>query len=147
MGPEAAPIPSLPPLDHEYVSAHSEPPRTVSPIPAACLPCAHLSLSLPPPIVSGWDGACLPIGLGLSLILNGIFFAKPLNEMKLLTLPDLFARKFGPATEVLFGILAIISFTALLAGNLVRGSHFQPLPSSPSRADVAHLLDMAGRHR
>ena len=46
-----------------------------------------------------WDGACLPLGLGLSLVLNGIFFAKPLNEMRLLTLPDLFARKFGPATE------------------------------------------------
>jgi len=66
-----------------------------------------------------WDGACLPIGLGLSLVLNGIFFARPLNEMKLLTLPDLFARKFGPATEVLFSFLAIISFLFLLGGNLV----------------------------
>jgi len=66
-----------------------------------------------------WDGACLPIGLGLSLILNGIFFAKPLNNMKLLTLPDVFARKFGPATEVLFSILAITSFLFLLGGNLV----------------------------
>ena len=66
-----------------------------------------------------WDGACLPIGLGLSLILNGIFFAKPLNEMQLLTLPDLFARKFGPAIECLFSCLAIFSFLALLAGNLV----------------------------
>ena len=61
----------------------------------------------------------LPIGLGLSLILNGIFFAKPLNEMQLLTLPDLFARKFGPAIECLFSCLAIFSFLALLAGNLV----------------------------
>lgn len=66
-----------------------------------------------------WDGACLPIGLGLSLVLNGIFFAKPLNEMQLLTLPDLFARKFGVATEVLFSFLGIISFLALLGGNLV----------------------------
>ena len=59
-----------------------------------------LSVCCPPPLPAGWDGACLPIGLGLSLILNGIFFAKPLNNMKLLTLPDVFARKFGPATEV-----------------------------------------------
>lgn len=66
-----------------------------------------------------WDGACLPLGLGLSLVLNGIFFAKPLNEMQLLTLPDVFARKFGPATEVLFSILAIVSFLFLLGGNLV----------------------------
>ena len=69
--------------------------------------------------LAGWDGACLPIGLGLSLFLNGIFFAKPLNEMKLLTLPDVFARKFGPAVEILFSILAIISFLCLLGGNLV----------------------------
>lgn len=34
-----------------------------------------------------WDGGAFPIGLGISLILNGIFFAKPLNEMKVLTLP------------------------------------------------------------
>jgi len=66
-----------------------------------------------------WDGACLPIGLGLSLVLNGIFFARPLNKMQLLTLPDLFARKFGPAVEVLFSFLAIVSFLFLLGGNLV----------------------------
>ena len=30
-----------------------------------------------------WDGACLPLGLGGALLLNGIFFAKPINEMKL----------------------------------------------------------------
>eukprot|EP00971_Amphidinium_carterae_P210269 4171867-Amphidinium_carterae.1 len=37
-----------------------------------------------------WDGAVFPLGLGLSLVLNGIFFARPLNELNLLTLPDLF---------------------------------------------------------
>ena len=85
--------------------------------------------------LAGWDGACLPIGLGLSLILNGIFFAKPLNEMQLLTLPDLFARKFGPATEVLFSFLAILSFCCLLGGNLVGAGRiiaflfgFDPVP-------------------
>mmetsp|Transcript_5077 Transcript_5077/g.16580 ORF Transcript_5077/g.16580 Transcript_5077/m.16580 type:complete len:436 (-) Transcript_5077:732-2039(-) len=66
-----------------------------------------------------WDGACLPIGLGLSLILNGIFFAKRLNEMRLLTLPDLFARTFGPLAECVFSLLGITSFICLLGGNLV----------------------------
>ena len=66
-----------------------------------------------------WDGAVLPIGLGLSLVLNGIFFARPLNKMQLLTLPDLFARKFGPAVEMAFSIIAIVSFLCLLGGNLV----------------------------
>jgi len=66
-----------------------------------------------------WDGACLPIGLGASLIFNAIFFAAPLNKMKLLTLPDLMARKFGAGCEIVFSILSITSFLCLLAGNLV----------------------------
>ena len=61
----------------------------------------------------------MPIGLGLSLILNGIFFAKRLNEMRLLTLPDLFARTFGPLAECVFSLLGITSFICLLGGNLV----------------------------
>ncbi len=66
-----------------------------------------------------WDGAVLPIGLGLSLVLNAIFFAAKLNKMELLTLPDLFRRSFGPLAEVLFSLLAITSFLMLLGGNLV----------------------------
>jgi solute:Na+ symporter, SSS family len=48
-----------------------------------------------------WDGAVLPIGLGLSLVMNAIFFAKFINEMEVLTLADVYARKFGPAVEVI----------------------------------------------
>ena len=66
-----------------------------------------------------WDGAAIPIGLGSSLFLNAIFFAGPLNKMKLMTLPDLMARKFGVATEILFSVLSIASFCCLLGGNLV----------------------------
>eukprot|EP00746_Dinoflagellata_sp_MGD_P134621 gnl/MRDRNA2_/MRDRNA2_68479_c0_seq1.p1 gnl/MRDRNA2_/MRDRNA2_68479_c0~~gnl/MRDRNA2_/MRDRNA2_68479_c0_seq1.p1 ORF type:complete len:868 (-),score=136.05 gnl/MRDRNA2_/MRDRNA2_68479_c0_seq1:480-3083(-) len=66
-----------------------------------------------------WDGGAFPIGVGLSLIINGIFFAKPLNEMKVLTLPDVFAYKFGPLAEIITSITTMISFLFLLAGNLV----------------------------
>merc|ERR1719171_2240441 len=66
-----------------------------------------------------WDGACLPLGLGASLLLVGIFLAKPLNEMKPLTLPDCFARVYGEASEVFISLVTIISFIFLLAGNLV----------------------------
>ena len=66
-----------------------------------------------------YDGAVLPIGLGLSLILNGLFLGRHMNRANLLTLPDLWARKYGPAVEVLGGLITIASFTALLAGNLV----------------------------
>ena len=65
------------------------------------------------------DGAVLPIGLGLSLIINGIFLARHMNDENLLTLPDLWGRRYGPAVEVLGGLITIVSFMALLAGNLV----------------------------
>lgn len=66
-----------------------------------------------------YDGAVLPIGLGLSLILNGMFLARHMNSAELLTLPDLYGRKFGPLCEVLGACITITSFLALLAGNLV----------------------------
>lgn len=66
-----------------------------------------------------WDGAALPIGLCLSLVLVGVFFAKPLNEMRPLTLPDCFARVYGEAAEIMCSLVTIVSFIFLLAGNLV----------------------------
>ena len=74
-----------------------------------------------PPLVAptGWDGAVLPIAIAFSLIVNATFFAKPLHAMKLLTLPDLFAIKFGVANELAFCCIFFISFTALLGAQLV----------------------------
>ncbi|PNW87979.1 hypothetical protein CHLRE_01g009400v5 [Chlamydomonas reinhardtii] len=66
-----------------------------------------------------WDGAVLPIGLGISLVLNGIFLAAPINRMGLFTLPELYARKYGPLMEVIVSCIEICSFLFLLAGNLV----------------------------
>jgi Na+/proline symporter len=67
-----------------------------------------------------FDGAVLPMGLGLSLILNGLLLARHINaERNVLTLPDVFAKRYGRVVEVLVSIAAIISFMMLLAGNLV----------------------------
>lgn len=66
-----------------------------------------------------WDGAVLPIGLGLSLIINGIFLARFIHRENVLTLPDIYGRYFGPATEVCVSLICCASFIALLAGNLV----------------------------
>lgn len=66
-----------------------------------------------------YDGAVLPLGLGLSLILNGVFLARHMNRAELLTLPDLYGRAYGPLCEVLGACITITSFLALLAGNLV----------------------------
>lgn len=66
-----------------------------------------------------YDGAALPLGLGLSLLLNGMFLARHMNSANLLTLPDLYARRYGVLTEVFGACITITSFLALLAGNLV----------------------------
>ena len=68
-----------------------------------------------------WDGAVLPIGLGLSLIINGVFLAGNINRDHegVLTLPDILAKRYGVIVEVLVSLATIISFMMLLAGNLV----------------------------
>ncbi len=68
-----------------------------------------------------WAGASLPLGLGLCLLLTGIFFAKRMNRMKLLSLPDFYRIKYGRGIELAASGLMIFSFCILLAGNLVAG--------------------------
>jgi len=64
-----------------------------------------------------WAGFGLSLGLGLCLILTGLFFAKPLNAMNLLTLPDFYRRRYNGVVEILISILMGISFIILVAGN------------------------------
>ncbi|GKY97133.1 hypothetical protein MPSEU_000671700 [Mayamaea pseudoterrestris] len=69
---------------------------------------------------SFWDGVVLPVGLGLSLILNGLFLAHHINNDEALTLPDVFAKRYGRIVEVLVSLATTCSFIMLLAGNLLR---------------------------
>jgi Na+(H+)/acetate symporter ActP len=66
-----------------------------------------------------WDGASIPIGLGISLILNGLLLAHHVNNDEVLTLPDVFAKRYGRVVEILVSLCTIISFIMLLAGNLL----------------------------
>ena len=70
-----------------------------------------------------WAGASLPLGLALCLFLTALFFAKPMNRMGLITLPDFYRVKYGRWTECIAAILMVISFSFLLAGNLVAGGY------------------------
>ena len=70
-----------------------------------------------------WAGASLPLGLALCLLLSGLFFAKPMNRMGLITLPDFYRVKYGRFTEVVVSIIMVLSFAFLLAGNLVAGGY------------------------
>ena len=66
-----------------------------------------------------WDGAVIPIGIGLSLVLNSILLAHKIQADKVLTLPDVFAKRYGRVVEVLVSLATLTSFIMLLAGNLV----------------------------
>lgn len=70
-----------------------------------------------------WAGASLPLGLALCLLITGTFFAKPMNRMRLTTLPDYFRLRFGRRVEVLAATLMIVAFSILVAGNLVAGGY------------------------
>jgi Na+/proline symporter len=56
-----------------------------------------------------------PWGAGLCLILTGLFFARPLWEMKLLTLSDYFRRRFGPRAEILSAFIMVPSYFGWIA--------------------------------
>ena len=64
-----------------------------------------------------WAGAVIPIGLGICLILTGAFYAKKLNKMSMLTLPDFYYRRYGNGAEGISAVLMMISFIVLVAGN------------------------------
>lgn len=68
---------------------------------------------------SFWDGVVVPVGLALSLVLNGMFLAKHIQQDNVLTLPDVFAKRYGPTVECLVSGATIVSFLMLFAGNLV----------------------------
>jgi solute:Na+ symporter, SSS family len=68
-----------------------------------------------------WAGAAIPIGLASTLIITGIFYAKRVNKMSMLTLPDFYYRRYGVGAEGMSSILLSLSFIILVAGNFAAG--------------------------
>ncbi len=60
-----------------------------------------------------------PLGAGTCLLLAGLFFAAPLWRMKLLTLSDFFACRFGARAERLSAILIVPGYTGWIAAQFV----------------------------
>ena len=68
----------------------------------------------------GLQGAALdPLGAGLCLLLFGIFFARPLWDAKLLTLPELFGRRFGGTTRRVAAILMVPPYLGWVAAQFM----------------------------
>lgn len=70
-----------------------------------------------------WAGASLPLGLAICLLMTALFYAKPMNRMGLITLPDFYRVKYGRTTEVVASLVMVLSFSFLLAGNMVAGGY------------------------
>jgi len=76
----------------------------------------------------GLVGAALdPVGAGLCLFLAGWLLARPLWEMKLLTLPDFYGRRFGTRTERLSAVLMIPTYFGWIAAQFVALAHLLEL--------------------
>lgn len=90
-----------------------------------------------------WAGFQFPLGLALCLVVCGLFYAKPLNKMNLLTLPDFYFRRFGSLVEVIVGLLMAFSFIILVAGNLA-GSAWILSTIFPNISYLAALFIMTG---
>ena len=65
-----------------------------------------------------WTGASIPLGLSLCLLITGLFFAKPIQRMNLMTLADFYHRRYNRSTETLATLSMLASNIILIAGNL-----------------------------
>ncbi|WP_050461625.1 sodium:solute symporter family protein [Herbaspirillum autotrophicum] len=59
-----------------------------------------------------------PFGSSLCLILVGVFFAKPLYRMNLLTIGDYYKKRFGRAVEMLVTLCIVISYLGWVAAQM-----------------------------
>lgn len=60
-----------------------------------------------------------PFGAALCLLLVGLFFARPLYRMKLLTLGDFYRKRYGKITEFMASICIMLTYLAWIAAQMV----------------------------
>jgi Na+/proline symporter len=60
-----------------------------------------------------------PLGVGLCLVVAGLFVAAPMWRMQLLTLPEFFGRKFGRTAELLSALIMVPSYFGWIAAQYV----------------------------
>jgi len=89
-----------------------------------------------------WSGFQFPLGLALCLVVVGIWYAKPLHRMNLITLPDFYFRRYGNATEIIVSLLMAFSFIILVAGNIAGCGWI--ISSAFNISLVSGMLIMAG---
>lgn len=64
-----------------------------------------------------------PVGAGLCLVVAGLFFARPLWELRLMTLADFFRRRFGPRAEQVAAALMVPTYFGWIAVQFLAIAH------------------------
>lgn len=59
-----------------------------------------------------------PFGAGLCLVFVGMFFARKLYKMDLLTIGDFYRRRYGKAVEILSSVVILISYLGWVAAQI-----------------------------
>ena len=79
-----------------------------------------------------------PLGSGLCLVVAGLFFARRLWDMKLLTMSDFFARRFGRRAELMSALIMVPGYFGWIAVQfLALASILELLIGIPLAAGVA----------
>jgi len=60
-----------------------------------------------------------PFGAAMCLILVGLFYARPLYRMKLLTFGDFYRRRYSKTVEIVSGICIILTYLSWIAAQMV----------------------------
>lgn len=60
-----------------------------------------------------------PFGAALCLVLVGLFFARPLYRMQLLTIGDFFRRKYGPVVEFVVSLCICASYLGWVSAQII----------------------------
>lgn len=85
-----------------------------------------------------------PFGAGLCLVLAGLWIARPLWRMRLLTLPDFYARSYGRRAEVAAGAVMVPGYLGWIAAQLVALSAVVELYLGLPHAVALPLVAVAG---
>ncbi len=85
-----------------------------------------------------------PFGASLCLILVGLFFARPLYRLNLLTLGDFYRQRFGRTVEVLCSAAIVLSYLGWVSAQITAlGLVFNTLSDGAISSDAGMLIGAA----
>jgi Na+/proline symporter len=85
-----------------------------------------------------------PLGAGICLMLFGIFFARPLYRMNLLTLGDFFRQRYNRGTELVLSVCIVLSYLGWVGAQITAlGLVFDVLSGGVIERDAGMMIGAA----